>query len=195
MINRLPIALVILRILLGPLLLLSALDGHTDAWFLVGFLTGFWSDVFDGIIARRLHISTVQLRKADSWADVGFYGCVFASAWLTHAEQIMAFRVPLLTVVVAQLALYGLSWVKFRQAPSYHTYTAKAWGITLCIAVIALFGFDDAGIALWIAIAAALVNTIEEIIMTLVLTEWRYDVPSLLHVLRSPTSPEPGQSL
>ncbi len=188
MLNRIPISLVILRFLLGPLLLWNAWDGRTDAWFMAGFLTGFWSDVLDGVIARQLQISTAQLRQADSGADVCFYGCVFVSAWLTHADQIAAFRIPLLTVVAAQVVLYGLNWWKFGKGPSYHTYTAKAWGIALCLAVIDLFAFDHTGLALWIAIAAALLNSIEEIVMTLILPEWRYDVPSLWHVLRSPDS-------
>lgn len=186
MLNQIPIALVILRVCLGPLLVWNAWDGHTDVWFMVGFLTGFWSDVLDGVIARRLQISTAQLRQADSAADVGFYGCVFASAWLTHAEQIVAFRLPLLAVVAAQLVLYELNWWKFGKGPSYHTYTAKAWGIALCIAVVDLFAFGHAGVALGVAIAAALLNSIEEIVMTLLLPEWRYDVPSLWHVVRSP---------
>lgn len=185
MLKQIPFWLVGLRVALGPLLLLNALDGQTDAWFLAGFITGFLSDIFDGVIARRMGTSTAQLRQADSWADVCFYGCIFAATWLVHQETVLAFQVPLLTVVAAQLVLYGLNWIKFGKTPSYHTYTAKAWGIGLCAAVVALFGFGQAGIYLWLAIALALLNSLEEIIMTALLQEWQYDVPSLLHILRS----------
>jgi CDP-diacylglycerol--glycerol-3-phosphate 3-phosphatidyltransferase len=65
-----PAALVILRFFMGPLLLLNAINGKTDAWFIVGFIVAFLSDIFDGVIARRLDVSTASLRRADSWADV-----------------------------------------------------------------------------------------------------------------------------
>jgi CDP-diacylglycerol--glycerol-3-phosphate 3-phosphatidyltransferase len=39
-----PAALVILRFFIGPLLLLNANDGKTDAWFIVGFVAAFLSD-------------------------------------------------------------------------------------------------------------------------------------------------------
>lgn len=64
-----PSILVGIRLIIAPALLLDALDGHTSIWFIVGYLVAVLSDIFDGIIARRLGVSTVQLRQADSWAD------------------------------------------------------------------------------------------------------------------------------
>jgi hypothetical protein len=48
---------------------------------------------------------------------------------------------------------------------------------------VGLFGFDwSAG--LWGAIALCIVNSIEEIIMTLILPQWTHDVLSLFHALK-----------
>ncbi|MFH7030161.1 MAG: CDP-alcohol phosphatidyltransferase family protein [Heteroscytonema crispum UTEX LB 1556] len=129
-----PSGLVFIRFLISPFLLWDALDGKTSIWFLVGFVVAFLSDIFDGIIARRLGVSTAKLRQADSWADVCLFSCIFISAWIVHTEQIIAFRVPLLMVVFAQLIWWIVNLIKFGKPASYHTYSAKFWGITLFIA-------------------------------------------------------------
>lgn len=183
--RSIPIALVVLRFLLGPALLGDAADGQTSDWFVLGLVAAFLSDILDGVIARRLGISTAQLRQADSWADLSFYSCIAASTWLVHPDVVLAFRIPLLLVLAAQVGLYGLSWLRFSQFPSYHTYTAKAWGITLFVATVSLFGFQTAGLGLWLAVIMGLINSLEEIAMTLVLPEWRHDVLSLIHALHS----------
>ena len=66
--------------------------------------------------------------------------------------------------------------------PSFHTYTAKLWGLELLVATIALFGFNYAP-TLWLAIACCWLNSVEEILMILVLPEWQCDILSLFHGL------------
>lgn len=184
MIKLIPFALVIFRAAIAPFLLWDALDGTTTPWFLLGFVAAFVSDIFDGIIARRLGVSTPQLRQADSWADVCLYSFIAASAWLVHRDILIAFRLPLLSVVFAQLMWWIVNLLKYGKPASYHSYSAKTWGITLCIAIVALFGFDLAGFFLWLPIVVGLIHTAEEIAMTLVLPEWVHDVPSLFHALK-----------
>ncbi len=128
-------------------------------------------------------MSTVQLRQADSWADIALYLCIALSAWLVYPAIITAFAIPLLVAIVAQLTLFAISLIKFGRLPSFHTFTAKAWGITLLIATIGLFGFGYAP-TLWLAIAFCVLNSVEEMIMTLVLPAWHHDVLSLVHALK-----------
>ena len=70
---QLPGLLVGFRVLIAPLLLVDAVDHQTSIWFLVGYGLAILSDIFDGIIARRLGVSTPQLRQADSWADIWLF--------------------------------------------------------------------------------------------------------------------------
>jgi phosphatidylserine synthase len=140
------------------------------------------SDIFDGIIARRLGVSTAQLRQADSWADICLYLSIAASAWLVYPKIILDFRVPFLLAIAAQLTLFTVSLIKFQKFPSFHTYTAKIWGLTLLAATISLFGFANPSL-LWLAIALCLINSLEEIVMTLILPEWQCDVLSLFDAL------------
>lgn len=183
-VQSIPSALVVFRFLVSPFLLWDAFDGRTSVWFIVGYVAAFFSDIFDGVIARRLGTSSASLRQADSWADVCLYLCIAASTWLAHRDVVIDFSVPLLMVVFAQLVWWAVNLVKFGKPASYHTYSAKFWGITLFVAVVALFGFDYAGVTLWLAIIVGIIHTLEEIVMTLVLPIWTHDVLSIFHALR-----------
>ena len=179
-----PAALVILRFFMGLLLLLNAINGKTDAWFIVAFVTAFLSDIFDGVIARRFGVSTASLRRADSWADVYLYICVAISAFLVHSDVIITFSNGLSAVVGIQLIWWVVNLAKYGQPASYHTYSAKAWGVSLFVATIALFGFGYGGLTLSLAIAVGIIHTVEEIAMTLILPQWTHDVLSIVHALR-----------
>ncbi|WP_310411881.1 CDP-alcohol phosphatidyltransferase family protein [Chamaesiphon sp. OTE_8_metabat_110] len=173
-----PIILVGMRLTLAPLLLLDAWDRQISSLFLVGYIIAVLSDIFDGVIARRLGVSTAKLRQADSWADICLYLCIAASTWRVYPQVVIDFKVPLLIAAMAQISLYAIGWLKFRKFPSFHTYTAKIWGLTLLVATVRLFGFDDAN-TLWLAIGMCLINSIEEIAMTFILTAWQCDVLSI----------------
>jgi phosphatidylglycerophosphate synthase len=174
-----PSILVGLRLAIAPLLLLDAVDREISDWFLVGYVIAVLSDIFDGIIARRLGVSTVLLRQADSWADITLYLCIATSAWLVHPQVIRDFQVPLLVAIFAQLSLFALSLIKFHKFPSFHTYTAKVWGLALLVATVGLFGFNYPDM-LWLAIGLCIVNSLEEMVMTAILPTWQCDVLSIL---------------
>ena len=64
---------------------------------------------------------------------------------------------------------------------SFHTYTAKAWGLTLLIATVGLFGFSYAN-TLRLPIIFCWINSLEEIVMT-ILPIWQCDVLSIFHAV------------
>lgn len=181
--SHVPTALIALRILIAPLLVWDAIDGHTSSWFVVGYAIAFLSDILDGMIARRVGVSTAQLRQADSLADVCLYLAVYLSAWLAYRAAIAILWKPILAVIIAQAIWLVVNLVKYGKPASYHTYSARVWGVTLAIATIDLFGFGHAGVWIWVAAIVGVVHSIEEISMTLVLPEWQHDVWSLFHAL------------
>ena len=182
--HSIPAALVVLRFLIAPLLLFDAFSGFGRVWFMTGFAIAFLSDIFDGVIARRLGVSTASLRRADSWADVCLYLCVSAAAWLLYPDEIKACWLPLSLVVALQGVWWVVNLAKYGQPASYHTYSAKLWGMMLCVATIALFGFNYGGITLILVGVVGIVHTVEEIAMTLILPRWTHDVLSIVHALQ-----------
>lgn len=179
-----PSGLVLLRFLISPFLLWDAHDGKTSIWFLIAFVIAFLSDIFDGIIARRLGVSTAKLRQADSWADVSLFSYILVSAWLVYKDILIAASFPLLMLLFAQLAWWIVNLVKYGKPASYHTYSAKLWGITLFIAIVALFGWNYAGITLWLSCIVGTIHSLEEIAITLILPEWKHDILSIFHALK-----------
>ena len=181
-VERIPSILVGIRLAIAPLLVLDALDNDTTIWFVVGYIIAILSDIFDGIIARRLGVSTVELRQSDSWADIFLFICLAISTSLVYPHVFIDFKTPLLLALAAQLILFTISLIKFKKLPSFHTYTAKAWGVMLLIATVSLFGFNYDK-PLWLAIVFCWINSTEEIAMTLLLPEWKCDVLSIFHAL------------
>ena len=68
-----PLALTASRLVLGPVLLLVAWrHPEPGAWLAAGVVVGFLTDLFDGIVARRLNVSSPNLRRFDSQTDLVF---------------------------------------------------------------------------------------------------------------------------
>ncbi|MDB5099019.1 MAG: CDP-alcohol phosphatidyltransferase [Cyanobacteria bacterium RYN_339] len=181
--DRIPVLLIVLRFLLGPALYALVAANAPGVWVIAGATAGFLSDVFDGIIARRLGVATERLREADSWTDTWYYIWVAAAAWRANPETIAAYAVPLLAVLGLQALCWAIDFAKYRRFATYHQYSAKLWGITLFLAAVALLGFRQAGPFLWLTIAAGALSLVEGIAMTLVLPRWTHDVKGLWHAL------------
>ena len=187
----LPAALVAFRALVSPLLVWDAWDGMVTGWFLAVFIAAFLSDVLDGMIARRLGVSTSRLRYADTWADITLYLAVLLSAWLTHKATLMTLGWPFALLLASTAASWGVDLLRYGRLSSYHPWSAKAWGVTLAIAIVALFGWNDTGWAMWLMIGVGVLSNLECIAMTLLLPRWTHDVPSIFHALERRAAIEP----
>ena len=178
-----PACLIVLRIALGPLLVWAVFRGAPEA--LVGGILGvaMLSDIFDGVIARRLKIATARLRVADSWADAWFFGCVGASCWLAKGEVVRHYALPICLELLLQGVSYTYDLVRYGRITSIHAYTAKAWGFSLYLATFSLLLFG-VGSPIWLCFCFGLAAFIDGAAIKLILPGWRHDVPSMFHALR-----------
>lgn len=179
-----PSSLVAIRMLLGPLLFLLTTRGVQGNWLILLLTVAFLTDIFDGVLARRIGVATERLRVADSWADFWFYVWIAAAVWWRVPEIVRAFRVPLLILISLQLFSYAIDLVKYRRIASFHAYTAKAWGITLFAATVALLGFHTGSVFLWMAIGMGIVSNIDGLAIKIILPVWHRDVPSVFQAVR-----------
>lgn len=184
MLRLVPAALILCRFLLGPLLFADALDGRTGIGFGIGLIIAVASDIFDGVLARRLGVATSRLREVDSWVDAWFCLWVAASAWLAHREFVVA-QAPLIAAWLGTdwLAL-AFDWIKFRRFAAYHALSSKLAGLLLFAAVFALFVFGGSGPLMIVALLAAILSHAERMAITAILPAWTPDVLSLRHALR-----------
>ena len=178
-----PHFLVLARVVIAILLLVDALDGEVGLTFVMGLVAAVLSDIFDGVLARRLDVATERLRVADSAVDSVLLVCVFASLLLTRGEALNAYAAPIAWNIGAYLLSLLVPLVKFGKLPAYHAYSAKAAGALLLVAVVALFTLGDAPWLVWMALAVWFIRHVERILITLILPEIRTDVSSFLAAL------------
>ncbi|WP_374164562.1 CDP-alcohol phosphatidyltransferase family protein [Arcticibacter sp. MXS-1] len=84
MLKKIPLFLILFRLLAGFLIIILAFlqPLHFRAILLVLLATGLLSDILDGIIARSLGVSGEMLRRLDSSADQVFWLCRLGACYI-----------------------------------------------------------------------------------------------------------------
>lgn len=181
--TKIPLALTLLRAALAPVLVVLALVWPSPVAFGICLIVGFLSDVFDGIIARRLGVATPNLRRLDSVADSAFYiGAMFA-AWHLHEARVREYLGPLAVLLLLEVVRYLFDYAKFRREASYHMWSSKFWGLALFAGFLSLLAFGTGGWPVALAIYAGIVADIEGLAISATLRHWKNDVPSIVHAL------------
>lgn len=180
---NIPNLLSLFRIVAAPFLLLSGwLEMPTLFYVLFG--TMLLSDALDGFIARRLHQTSSFGARLDTYGDILTYLSTLGAAWwlwpsLVHHE---------LPYIIAAALLYAIpalfSLVKFGQLASYHTWITKISAILMGVGVVILLFFKEPMLFHW-AVYFLLLETVENIAITLLLKEQQTNIHSFWHALKS----------
>jgi phosphatidylglycerophosphate synthase len=152
--------------------------------FGVCLILAFLSDVFDGILARRLNVATPGLRRLDSIADSVFYVAALLAAWHLHPLELREFLPTLIVLAAIELARYGFDLLKFRREAAYHLWSSKLWGICLFVGFVSLLVLGRGGLFMAVPIYVGIVADLEGLAFSVVLREWKSDVPSVVHAWR-----------
>jgi phosphatidylglycerophosphate synthase len=186
MLKKIPALLIILRLLLGPVMVVLAyrLGIFYSALIFWLMVLGFLSDIFDGIIARKLNISTKRLRIADSQVDLFFWICTGGSCYILWPTVVLSkiWLIALLLIMEGLCMLIG--FIKFRRLNSTHAYTAKFWGIVLFLTLTNLLLYGKTGNLFTFCIVLGVVADLENIVITLILKQWTHDVPTAWHAFQ-----------
>jgi CDP-diacylglycerol--glycerol-3-phosphate 3-phosphatidyltransferase len=171
-------SLTLFRLLLAPTFVAFGILG-VPGWVLAAaLLLGFFSDVLDGVVARRANAVTADLRWLDSTIDTFFYLAVAYAACITHRAAIQQHTAGIGVILLGECASYGISLLKFGRSACHHAWTARLWGVLLFLSMVTLFVLGTSAL-LPIAIGAGAVAYLESIAITLVLPAWQTDVGSL----------------
>lgn len=182
--RHLPLALTALRALLAPVMVLLAIAWPSRAAFGVCLVAAFLSDVFDGILARRLGIATPTLRRLDSIADSLFYVAALFAAWQLQPEALLEHRAALLLLVLLEISRYAFDLHKFGREASYHMWSSKLWGLALFAGFFSLLALGRSGWPVSAAVWLGIIADLEGLAISVVLTRWVNDVPSIVHAYR-----------
>jgi phosphatidylglycerophosphate synthase len=179
-----PLFLTLLRVALAPLLVYLAHYAPRPEWFAACLVTALLSDIFDGVIARKLGVATPALRRLDSIADSIFYVAAIYAVWVLKPEVILGHAVSLTLLLMLEVARYAFDFWKFKREASYHMWSSKLWGLALFAAFfsVLVLGYADYWVsaAIWLGFLA----DSEGLLISIVLPRWKNDVPSVFHALR-----------
>lgn len=184
-----PNALSFSRIVIAFVLFIDALDGVTGIWFVVLFIFASLSDALDGMVARRLGVTSRLGSEMDARADAAFYCTILFCIWRVHPEVIKSFLIPLIGLGILQIISWLISIKKFGRTTCYHSYSAKIWSISMFCAVISLFAFNYAGFLFWFLIIFGYISILEDSIISWLIPRYSIDVKSFLDALKLRNQP------
>jgi phosphatidylglycerophosphate synthase len=164
--------------------LLLTVFAPSHSAFALCLVTAFLSDVFDGIIARRLGVATPNLRRLDSIADTLFYIAATIAVWHLHPSAVIDRWVPLALLAALELCRYAFDFIKFKREASYHMWSSKLWGIALFAGFFSLLALGSDSVFVDIAIYVGIIADVEGLAISVVLRRWKSDVPSFVHALQ-----------
>ena len=179
-----PLALTAMRALLAPFIVLLAIAWPSELMFGIFLFVALLSDVFDGVIARRLGVATPTLRRLDSIADSMFYLCAMFAAWHLHKSEVSEYLIPLAVLLFLEVVRYVFDYAKFRREASYHMWSSKAWGLALFFCFLSLLSFGKGGWPVALAIYLGIAADLEGLAISVTLKKWRTDVPSVFHAIQ-----------
>ncbi|MDN4014045.1 CDP-alcohol phosphatidyltransferase family protein [Chryseobacterium gambrini] len=181
--KTIPYLLIATRFCLAPVILLLAYFKGEQSRFLILSLMyfGLLTDIFDGIIARKVGVSSEKLRRLDSQTDLIFWLSLGFASYFLNAELIKNEWKGVTLIFVMEALCYIISWLKFGKETCTHAFLSKMWGLSLLIAFTYLIGFQQAGWTFYLTVILGFVSHIDVILIILILPKWQYDVPSSYH--------------
>lgn len=184
--NKIPIGLIYSRLFIGLVILFIAYF-RTD-WFrqITVFLivTGLLTDIFDGIIARKLKVSTRKLRRMDSSVDQVFWICCLIASYLICPEFFKVHSIKLLIILIVEGLTYVISYLRFRKEVATHAILSKFWTLTIMAAIIQVVVSCNSSLLFNVCFYLGIVSRLEIIGILLIIREWTNDVPSIYHAIQ-----------
>ena len=143
----------------------------------------FFTDAIDGFLARKFRVSSIMGARLDSLADdltllMGILGIFRFEP--EFVQQELAWIIILIAMYLIQTTM---ALVRYGRVSSFHTYMAKGSAILQGSFLILLFFLPEWPLALFhFAAVFTILDLIEEIILVIVLPEWKTDVTGLYWV-------------
>lgn len=184
--NKIPIALIYSRLVIGlTIILLSILRINHYEWVAIILLTiGLLTDIFDGIIARQLHISTITLRRLDSTIDQIFFICFAIATYMQCPDFFKANILNLLMLLGLEGLTYVVCFLRFKKEIATHSIGAKIWTLFLFATLVQIIAQCQSVVLFNIFFWLGVVTRVEIMGIVLVLKNWTNDVPSIYHAIQ-----------
>ncbi|MCX6274449.1 MAG: CDP-alcohol phosphatidyltransferase family protein [Bacteroidetes bacterium] len=181
--NKLPIALIYSRLVIGILILILSIAGIENFRIIAIVLIsiGLLTDIFDGIIARQLNISTPKFRRLDSAIDQVFFISFAFAAYLQCPDFFRANSVKLIFLFGSEGLAYLICFLKFKKEIATHSIGSKIWALLLFATLVEILWRCQSDTLFNICFWVGIVTRFEIVAIILTLKQWTSDVPSVYH--------------
>jgi len=144
---------------------------------------GIISDLFDGIIARKLNVSTENFRVLDTVFDLLFYFSILLYI-LKINEKVLSENVKLISIIIIlESLMYFISLARFRKLPSPHAILSKFWGIYMIIEFTLLI-VGVTGNHFTVALVIGTIVHFDRVLIYIFIRQWDHDIPSCYHAFQ-----------
>jgi phosphatidylglycerophosphate synthase len=170
------------RFVAAPGMLWLAWQGYGIV-FMVLLAIAFLTDLLDGLVARLTGQVSQFGATLDSWADVITYLTIAISCWWLWPDVVRRELIYVVLIVASCLLPAVAGFSKFRRFTSYHTWGVKLAAASMGSTLYILF----LGGPVWpfrVAAVICILAAIEEIALTLLLSEPESNVRSVWDVLK-----------
>jgi CDP-diacylglycerol--glycerol-3-phosphate 3-phosphatidyltransferase len=173
------------RLASAPILLLLAFIKSYDLFkWLLAF--SFFTDAVDGPLARRYNVASVFGSTFDSIADDATVLVATLSLWMIHPEFVRKEWIILTTLWGLFIIQTTAALIVYKRTTSFHTYLAKTAAVAQAVFFIMIFfEFDHASDLFYVASVITALELLEEIILVILMPEWKTNVKGLFWVVRS----------
>ncbi len=184
--KSIPLALIIVRCFIGVIVILLSIThvAHYPLIAIILLTIGLLTDIFDGIIARRLNISGERLRRLDSSADQIFFISVAVATYIQCPDFFRNNAVKLWILFGTEALTYLISFIKFKKEIATHSIGAKCWTLLLFATLIQLILQCNSAILFDTCFWIGILTRVEIIAIILILKKWENDVPTVYHAIR-----------
>ncbi len=183
---KIPLALIVSRFFIGVLIIVfSCIEIKYYKATIISLLTiGLLTDVFDGIIARHLNISTQKLRRWDSTVDQLFFIAVIIATYIKYPEFYEIHWVKIALLLGLEALTYAVSYLKFKKEIATHSIGAKVWTLFLFATLVDVIVESNSTLLFELFFWIGIVTRLEIIAIVLILKNWTNDVPTFYHAIR-----------
>ena len=179
--RQLPFALILFRLAAGPALLVLCLvqPPYVALWCVLVLALGVLSDIFDGVIARKLGVVTPALRLWDSRVDVVFWLSVAISLHMLYPQIWHVTWIMLAVLGVMEAVTHAISYLRFRREASTHHLLSKIFCLFLWALASQIYIMGETGWLFWLTLAIGAASQLEAMAIMLIIPAWQVDVKSI----------------
>jgi len=183
---KLPLILIYTRLALGFLLISLSISNIPNYPTIAVALTifGLLTDIFDGIIARKLGVSSQRLRRLDSSIDQVFFICVAIATYIQCPEFFKTNMMKLIILFSTEGLAYLICYLKFKKEIATHSIGAKIWTLLMVATLLQIMLQCESGILFQLFFWVGMVTRIEIIAILFILKQWAHDIPSVYQAIQ-----------